>query len=87
MINALHDEIDKLEELGAESEAIVERVVKEKLMGYLQAESDNADLVEVFRNALYAVAAEVAVEHADLTTKAVQLGAEAAAKRYEASKQ
>ena len=85
MIDLLHDEIDQTEVLVSRAKERTEQTIKSTLMGHLNAD-EGQGIVEVFKNALLSVAEDVGNAQADLTTEAVQIGAENARKRYEFTK-
>ncbi len=87
MRNALHDEIDETEKLLSESDEIVEKTIRTKLIEYLddasRSDPDASEVSALFRAALTRVAVDVAEEAASLTTRAVVKGAKAAKRRAE----
>ncbi len=79
MLDELHEETDLREELTEKAEAIVERVMQDKLAEVVEESVDEegqVDMEEVFSR----LAELVEEELADLTTDAVHLGAAIAKK-------
>ena len=87
LTHLLHNEIDQAEDLSAQAEAIVRRVLRQELPIALkiaeQQQSKRTSPTAMVDYALELLTARVAESLAGLTTRAVHLGAKAARTRQQ----